>query len=141
VVSELEAQLRGAPGRLATTLPLPQQSLPDRPAGLSDQVIAPSEPTATSKPALLPGNIAEATRPFWQGVPGTSTRLYLCCCCPIRQICPLPTSSLLSTGCGTSERTWLDIRLDQPVAAPSIYQYTAEATLKMLVDMLRNMQR
>jgi len=140
VVSELEAQLRGAPGRLVTTLPQPQQSMPDRPAGLSGQAIAPPEPAATSKPALLPGNIAEATWPFWQGVPGDE-----------HQVIPVLLSSYTTDMSAADLQSALDwMRYQQAdmarylsdwISRWRLHNYSAEATLKMLIDMLRNMQR
>jgi len=140
VVSELEAQLRGAPGRLVTTLPQPQQSMPDRPAGLSDRAIAPSEPAATSKPALLPGNIAEATRPFWQGVPGND-----------HQVIPVLLSSYTTDMSAADIQSALDwMRYQRADMARYLsdlisrwwhHNYSTEATLKMLVDKLSNMQR
>jgi len=69
VVSDLEAQLRGALGPLVTALPQQQQPRPEQAVGLPRPAIASPEPTVTSKPTLLPGNIAEATRPYWQGWP------------------------------------------------------------------------
>jgi len=116
--------------------------MPDRPAGLlgQGQAIAPPEPAATSKPALLPGNIAEATRPFWQGMPGDE-----------HQAIPVLLSSYSTDMSAADIRSALDWmcyqRADMSrylcdwISRWRLHNYYAEATLKMLIEMLRNMQR
>ena len=139
VLSELEAQLRGAPGRLAT-LPQPQSSMPDQPAGLSGQAMAPPEPAASCKLFLLPGNIAEATRPFWQGSPGDE-----------HQVIPVLLVSYgtdMSAAEIQSALDWMSYQradmaryLCEWISQWRLHNYSTEATLKMLIDMLHNMQR
>jgi len=114
--------------------------MPDRPAGLSGQAIAPPKPAASSKPALLPGNIAEATRPFWQGLPGNE-----------HQVIPVLLASYGTDMSATEIQSALDWmryqRADMArylcewISRWRLHNYSAEATLKMLIDMLRNMQR
>ena len=59
VVSDLEAQLQAGPGPLVAALPQ-QQPRTEEAVGLPGPATAPPDPTVTSKPTLLPGNIAEA---------------------------------------------------------------------------------
>jgi len=141
VVSELEARLRlrGAPGFVAT-LPLPQSSRPQEPAGLQGQAMAPPEPADSSKPFLLPGKIVVATRPFWQGLPGDE-----------HQVIPVLLASYHTDMSAAAIQSTLDwMRYQRADMARYLCEwvetwrqnhYSAEATLDMLTTMLGNMQR
>ena len=140
MVSELEARLRlrGAPGFVAT-LPPPQSSRPQEPAGLQGQAMAPPEPADSSKPFLLPGNIVVATRPFWQGLPGDE-----------HQVIPVLLASYRTDMSAAAIQSTLDwMRYQRADMARYLCEWVgtwrqnhySEATLDMLTTMLGNMQR
>jgi len=141
VVSDLEAQLRGAPGPLATALPQQQlPSIPEQAGGSTGPAMAPPEPTASSKPTLLPGNIAEATRPYWQGRPKDD-----------QHVIPVLLSAYSTDMSATdiqSALNWMRYQrvdmaryLSEWISRWRLHNYSVEATLKMLTEILRNMQR
>ena len=122
---------------------LPQQQLqpiPEQAVGLPGPAMAPPEPTVTSKPTLLPGNIAEATRPYWQGRPEDEHR-----------VIPVLMSSYstdMSAADIQSILNWMRYQhhdmsryILEWIDRWRQHPYSAEATLGMVADMLHNMQR
>jgi len=139
VVSNLEAQLSGAPGPLVAALPQ-HQLRPEEAVGLPGPATAPPDPTVTSKPTLLPGNIAEATRPYWQGRPEDEHKVI--------PVLPSAYSTDMSAADIQSVLNWMRYQRDDMsryllewIDRWRQNHYSAEATLEMVADMLRNMQR
>ena len=141
-VSELDALLRGALDTMVAALlrpqPTPEEAVGALPLqGASGPATAPPNPTA--KPTLLPGNIAEVTRPYWQRRPEDEHRVI--------PVLMSAYSTTMSAAEIQSALNWMRYQrhdmarfLLEWVDQWQQHNYTAKATLDMMTQMLRNFQ-